>query len=139
MNLLERVQDQRLRIASGSYATSSTGMFKYLTSLSHMTERTNILTFKFIIRIHFLSEGALLSIVLRFVNASAPHTRFRRPTLCAKNAIWSQPLLMVDSSSLDDRFTHFISSANVRKNILAYRTQILTSRRQLPKPPALLA
>ncbi|CEG82710.1 hypothetical protein RMATCC62417_16742 [Rhizopus microsporus] len=87
MNLLERAQDQCLRMVFGGHATSSTGVFKHLTNLPHMIERTNILTFKFIIRVHFLPEDALLSVVLRFVNASAPHTRFRWPTLCAKNAI----------------------------------------------------
>ncbi|ORE06461.1 hypothetical protein BCV72DRAFT_335919 [Rhizopus microsporus var. microsporus] len=115
--LLEKAQDQCLRMAFGGHRTSSTGVFKHLVNLPSMTERTTTLVFKFILRVHFLPEDILLSLLLRFVQDAPVRSRFRWPALVASNPLWSNPTL----------------------NGATYRTQNLTKIYQKQNPPVLLS
>ncbi|KAG1200266.1 hypothetical protein G6F35_012404 [Rhizopus arrhizus] len=139
--LLEKAQDQCLRMAFGGHRTASTTVFKHLVNLPSMKERSTTLVFKFILRVHFLPEDTLLSILRSFINDLPPttRTRFRWPTLLTSNSIWSNPALTENHASTADKINYLSSPASVRRTVVAYRTQVLTSIYRKPKPPVLLS
>ncbi|KAG1441050.1 hypothetical protein G6F55_013339 [Rhizopus delemar] len=128
-------------MAFGGHRTASTTVFKHLVNLPSMKERSTTLVFKFILRVHFLPEDTLLSMLLSFINDLPPttRTRFRWPTLSTSNSIWSNPALTENHASTADKINFLSSPASVRRTVVAYRTQVLTSIYRKPKPPVLLS
>lgn len=137
--LLEKAQDQCLRMAFGGHRTSSTTVYKHLVNLPSMKERANILVFKFILRVHFLPEDTLLSLLLRFVQEAPARSRFRWPALVASNPLWSNPALNGGHASTANRIAHFTCVAHVRLCTETYRELNLAAIYQKPKPPVLLS
>ncbi|KAG0806350.1 hypothetical protein G6F18_014031 [Rhizopus arrhizus] len=79
--------------------------------------------------------------LLSFINDLPPttRTRFRWPTLSTSNSIWSNPALTENHASTADKINYLSSPASVRRTVVAYRTQVLTSIYRKPKPPVLLS
>ncbi|KAG1291395.1 hypothetical protein G6F64_013800 [Rhizopus arrhizus] len=117
--LLEKSQDLCLRMAFGGHRTSSTGVYKHLVNLPSMKERSVTLVFKFILRVHFLPEDTLLSMILSFVDSTPIITRnrFRWPALLKSNLIWSNPTLTDGHASTADKLTYLSSPASVRRTV----------------------
>ncbi|KAG1043810.1 hypothetical protein G6F43_011575 [Rhizopus delemar] len=139
--LLEKSQDICLRMAFGGHRTSSTGVYKHLANLPSMKERSVTLVFKFILRVHFLPEDTLLSMIRSFVDSTSiiNRNRFRWPALLKSNSIWSNPTFTDGHASTADKLTYLSSPASVRRTVVAYRTQVLTSIYRKPNPPVLLS
>ncbi|KAG1046414.1 hypothetical protein G6F43_011102 [Rhizopus delemar] len=139
--LLEKSQDLCLRMAFGGHRTSSTGVYKHLVNLPSMKERSVTLVFKFILRIHFLPEDTLLSMILSFVDSTTiiNRNRFRWPALLKSNSIWSNPILTDGHASTADKLTYLSSPTSVRRTVVAYRTQVLTSIYRKPNTSVFLS
>ncbi|KAG1533991.1 hypothetical protein G6F50_015686 [Rhizopus delemar] len=104
-----------------------------------MKERANILVFKFILRVHFLPEDTLLSLLLRFVQEAPARSRIRCPALVASNPHWSNPAVNGGHASTANRIAHFTCVAHVRLCTETYRELNLAAIYQKPKPPVLLS
>ena len=85
LKLLEKSQDQCLRIAFGGHRTSSTAVFRQMTGLPTMAERYHILVFKFLFRVHnLIPDDTLLHSLLPTLTSP----RHRLLKLAIKNDIW---------------------------------------------------
>ncbi|KAK4513149.1 uncharacterized protein ATC70_012943 [Mucor velutinosus] len=85
LKLLEKAQNQCLRLAFGGHRTSSVVVFRHLTNLPTMEERVDILTSKMLWRVHTQLPGDTLLMVLAPSLVSFKH---RLNKLAVKNPIW---------------------------------------------------
>ncbi|KAG1461825.1 hypothetical protein G6F46_004607 [Rhizopus delemar] len=139
--LLKKSQDLCLRMAFEGHHISLTGVYKHLVNLPSMKKRSVTLVFKCILRVHFLPEDTLLSMILSYVD-STPITnrnRFRWPALLKSNSIWSNTTLTNGHASTADKPTYLPSPASVRCTVIVYRMQVPTSIYRKPNPPLLLS
>ncbi|KAG1449780.1 hypothetical protein G6F46_010860 [Rhizopus delemar] len=109
--LLEKSQDLCLRMAFGGHRTSSTGVYKHLVNLPSMKDHTTIIN----------------------------RNRFRWPALLKSNSIWSNPILTDGHASIADKLTYLSSPASIRRTVVAYRTQVLTSIYRKPNTSVFLS
>ncbi|KAG1446993.1 hypothetical protein G6F56_009399 [Rhizopus delemar] len=137
LDTLDRAQDHCLRMAFGGHSRASTGVFKHLANLPDMRDRAHILVFKFILRAQFLPQDTLLASMVPFLSSAPLYRRFHWPKLCSTNPIWSNPEFTGGYTN-SDRLNYLSTSTNVRKSVLAYRSNRLTVKFNRPRPPVLL-
>jgi exonuclease III len=88
--LLEKAQNQCLRLCFGGHSKSSTAVYKQLTRLPSMYERLHHLVFKNLVRMDSLSaDTTLIGSVRDFIHQAPPSRRFQWPKLINTNAIWA--------------------------------------------------
>ncbi|KAG1442363.1 hypothetical protein G6F56_011092 [Rhizopus delemar] len=136
--LLDRAQDQCLRLAFGGHPRASTTVFKHLTNTPSMVVRAHTLVLKMIIRVHPPND-CLLAKLVPFVTATPVKSRFRWPSLLRQNPLWSDSQYTGGYTSVDDRLVHFSSNASVKQSVLAYRTNLLHRILHRQDPPVLLS
>ena len=88
LRVIERAQDQCLRLAFGGHSKASTVVFKHLTHLPCMKERVSILGFKMLVRMQQLPADTLLAVLLAHIASASVSPRFRWPKLLKNNSLW---------------------------------------------------
>ncbi|KAG1446696.1 hypothetical protein G6F56_009491 [Rhizopus delemar] len=137
--LLDRAQEQCLRLASGGHPRASTTVFKHLTNTPSMLVRAHSLVLKMIIRVHHLPDDCLLAKLVPFTSAAPVKSRFRWPSLLRQNPLWSDSQYTGGYTSVDDCLVHFSSNASAKQSVLDYRTYLLLRILHRPDPPVLLS
>ncbi|KAG1451396.1 hypothetical protein G6F56_008100 [Rhizopus delemar] len=137
--ILDRAQDQCLRLAFGGHPRSSTAVFKHLTNVPSMHVRAHTLVLKMIIRSHSLPDDALLAKLIPFVTAAPRKSRFRWPAIIAQNPLWSNSEFTGGFTSVDDRVAYLSTNSSVKQSVLTYRSQLLQGILSRPDPPVLLS
>jgi len=124
LKLLEKAQNQCLRLAFGGHRTSSVVVFRHMTNLPTMEERVNTLTCKMLWRVHTqLPDDTLLMLLIPTL-VSFKH---RLNKLAIKNPIWDSGFAGGADGSLDRR--------GLVDKIKLYRNDSLQLRLR-PPPPA---
>jgi hypothetical protein len=132
LRLLEKAQNQCLRLAFGGHRTSSVVVFRHLANLPTMEERVDILTGKMLWRVYTqLPDDTLLMLL----NPSLVSSQHRLNKLAVKNPIWDTAFAgggADNAPSLDRR--------GLSDKIKVYRLESLQCRLHpaSPAPPPVL-
>ncbi|KAI7870879.1 uncharacterized protein EV154DRAFT_581112, partial [Mucor mucedo] len=86
--LMEKAQDQCLRLAFGGHKAASTTVFKHLTNLPHMGERIDMIRLKSNVRISMLPTSTLIGSLLPHLTTAPISIRFQWPRLLNTCKIW---------------------------------------------------
>ncbi|KAG1038994.1 hypothetical protein G6F43_012604 [Rhizopus delemar] len=138
LELLDKAQDQCLRLAFGGHQKASTAVFKHLTFLPHMHERVHTLRLKYLVRALNLPPDTLLSHILSFVSNAPLSRQFRWPKLLRSNPIWNDSEFNGTSSTIETRLTYFNKKSHLKNSILKYRSNKLQKIRHSQSRPVLL-
>lgn len=102
--LLERTQDQCLRLAFGGHRSVSTYVFEHMTCLPSMRERVNTLQFKSNLRITFLPGSTLIGSLLPHIVAGPITAKFQWPKLLRSCTIWN----LINTRTKYNDYLHWI-------------------------------
>jgi hypothetical protein len=144
IKILEKAQDQCLRLAFGGHSKASTKVFKHLTALPSMRDRAEILTFKMMIRMQQVPQDTLLGSLRSHIFAYANETvRFQWPKLLRHNKLFIDtcPRDLSVRQSASDRLDRWIDSTggDPQKMIIKYRRSVLTTTLAAADAPVLLS
>lgn len=146
LKILEKAQDQCLRLCFGGHSKASTMVYKHLNYLPSMREREAILTFKMMIRMLSLHQDTLLGSLRSHILQMSTHlVRFLWPKLLKKNSLCSFvcPVPAVTNGRRPPpthaRLKNWVESGgNIKAATKAYRVSVLSTTLAQDNVPVLL-
>jgi hypothetical protein len=141
--VIEKAQDQCLRLCFGGHSKASTMVFKHMTGLPSMRERIETLGFKMLVRMNHLPADTLIGSLLPHLKTSPVQSRFRWPALIKSNKIWHMLCFPAGAPPIPVYRTieHWISSSGdvkISKIIFQYRQMNLRDTLAKVDAPVLL-